>query len=193
MNILTDCLPSEVFIDGKKWCIRTDFRIWLEFDRLLHLRDIAAEEKFMIIAALVFDAEKMPATRISQDSAMEALCDFYLCRKEQGSNKADKKEPCVFSFSEDADYIYAAFLSQYGIDLLSIPYMHWFVFSALLKSIDDSSRLMKIISWRSVRPEEEKNAEKRRYLERMKRLYALPDLRTEEEKEQDMAEALSEL
>lgn len=193
MNILTECLPSEVLIDGKRRCIRTDFRIWLEVDRLLRLRNIAAEEKFMMIAALVFDSEKLPAAKISQDSAMEALCDFYLCGKEPARNKADKSEQCVFSFCEDAEYIYAAFLSQYGIDLLSIPYMHWFVFSALLKSIDDSSRLMKIISWRSVRPEEEGSAEKRRYLEKMKRLYALPDLRTEAERERDAAEALSEL
>lgn len=193
MNILTECLPSEVIIDGKKWSIRTDFRIWLEFDRLLRLRDAEADEKFMMIAALVFDSEKLPAARISQDSAMEALCDFYLCGKEHVRDKADKSEHCVFSFYEDADYIYAAFLSQYGIDLLSIPYMHWFVFSALLKSIDDSSRLMKIISWRSVRPEEERNAERRRYLEKMKRLYALPDLRTEAEKERAAAEVLSEL
>ena len=71
--------------------------------------------------------------------------------------------------------------------------MHWFVFSALLKGLDDSTRLMKIMSWRGAEPDKEKNPKRREFLRKMKELYALPDRRTEEEKEQDIANALSEV
>lgn len=190
MNILTDCLPGWIEVQGKRLGIRTDFRIWIEFDRIMHQRELDSKVKFSQIYALCIEDKKLPWD-LSCDSIIEGLCDFYLCGEKAKGQK--KQTPAVFSFCEDSGYVFAAFLSSYGVDLLSIPYMHWFVFSALLKGLDDSTRLMKIMSWRGVEPHKEKNPERRALLQKMKELYALPDRRTKEEKEQDIADALSEL
>lgn len=190
MNILTDCLPGWIEVDGKRLGIRTDFRIWIEFDRIMHQRELAPKEKFFMISALCIEEKNLPCD-LPPDRIIDGLCDFYLCG---GKAKGQEKQTTpVFSFCEDGGYIFAAFLSSYGVDLLSIPYMHWFVFSALLKGLDDSTRLMKIMSWRGAEPDKEKNPKRREFLRKMKELYALPDRRTEEEKEQDIANALSEL
>ena len=55
MNILTDCLPGWIEVDGKRLGIRTDFRIWIEFDRIMHQRELAPKEKFFMISALCIE------------------------------------------------------------------------------------------------------------------------------------------
>lgn len=192
MNILTDCLPEWIEADGSRLRVRTDFRIWIEFDRIMHQRELAPKEKFSIISALCIEDKNLPCDLLP-DSIIEGLCNFYLCGAKAEKQMQEKQTPPVFSFCEDSGYVFAAFLSSYGIDLLSIPYMHWFVFSALLKGLDDSTRLMKIMSWRASRPEKEKNPQRREFLRRMQELYALADKRTKEEKDRDIADALSEL
>lgn len=193
MNILTDILPDSVMIDGKKYPVRTDFRVWLEFDRVLAL-SITEWEKAVILTRLCFDTKKCRKLPDSFEKAATALCNFYLCRqdeKKQHSKKTSKER--VFSFEEDADYIYAAFITQYGIDLTEVKYMHWYKFSALFKGLDENCRFMKIISWRGASVDEIQDEGRRKYIRKMKELYALPDNRTELEKQQDMADAISEL
>ena len=171
MNIITDCLPSWIEISGRRLNIRTDFRIWMEFDRMMHLRDAPSREKFIMICRLCIEDDILGD--ISPDEIMDGLCSFYLCGAKPNPKGADKAQP-VFSFSQDSGYVFAAFLSRYGIDLLSNPYMHWFVFSALLKGLDDSCRLMKIMSWRGVEPEKENNPKRKKILRQMKEMYARP-------------------
>lgn len=189
MNIITDFLPDFVNINGTRIRLRTDFRIWIEFDRLLHDTKISPDEKIAMIAALCMEKPCGDA-RLCPDDVMTALCEFYLA-EERGSPEPGSKR--IFSPYEDGNYIYAAFLSEYGIDLLSIPYMHWFVFSALLRGLGDDCRLMKIMSFRTAKPENEKNPIKRRYLRKMKELYALPDMSDDESRDREFAEALSAL
>ncbi|MBO5059982.1 MAG: hypothetical protein J6C82_03620 [Clostridia bacterium] len=194
MNILTDMMPDWVTIEGKSYPVRTDFRVWLEFDKVIHSAEIKAEDKAVILFRLCFDSKNCRFLPSSPHAAMSALSNFYMCGHTEKSAENKSGNKCrVFSFEEDADYIYAAFLSQYGIDLVSIPYMHWYRFSALFKGIDDGSRLMKIISVRAADINSPANSGRQKYLRKMKELYALSDTRTEEEREYDMAEALSEL
>ena len=193
MNILTEGLPERVKIGDKSLKVRTDFRIWIEFDGVLHQKDILPKDKFMMVTKMCFDEPPEALCGLSPDDVMDGLCDFYLIGKKKEKNTKDAPGVQVLSFSEDGDYIFAAFMSQYGIDLVSVPYMHWFIFSALLKGLDDSNRLIKIMSWRALEPEREENPKRRAQLRKMKELYALSDTRSKEEKDRDIAEALSAL
>lgn len=193
MNILTDCLPEWILAGKHRIRVRTDFRIWIEFDRIMHQRELDAEVRFKTITALCLCDGIDVLEYAEPDAVMDALCNFYLCFPEVSAKASGKSETPVFSFEEDGDYIYAAFLSGYGIDLVSVPYLHWFIFSALIKGLDDNCRLVKIMSLRGARPEQEANPKRRNYLRRLKELYALSDNRTEEEKDKDIAAALSEL
>ncbi len=192
MSILTESLPDYVTIDDRNYPVRTDFRVWLEADEVINSYGFSPEEKLIILIRLCFDSEKCRYLPKDADKIMPALCNFYMCGV-PGRAKGEAKKARVFSFSEDAEYICAAFLAQYGIDLLSVPYMHWYKFSALFKALDDNSRLMKIISWRSINLADIKDSEKRRYYRKLKEMYALCDNRTDSEKEHDFAEELSKM
>ncbi len=188
MSILTDMLADYVVADGVSYPINTDFRVWLEFDRIINSRKIKTENKTERIFKLCFRQEEsvmLPRTAIS---ALSALYEFYLREKPHAGGKESAKR--VFSFEEDADYIYVAFLTQYQIDLLSVPYLHWHVFLALLNGLEDNRRLMKMIALRGVNVAEISDKERRKYYQKLQELYALSDNRTEAEKENDAAEIL---
>jgi len=189
MNILTDALPDFVSVNGVKYSVLTDFRIWLEFGRIMHHSDISAKDKTMMILSLCIDGEKNRVLPQDVQDVMDALCGFYLCGNKKKDGEAGKTERGI-DFTCDSIYIYSAFLTQYGIDLLSIPYMHWYAFYALFEGLEDSRKIVKIMKFRLSRPENEQNAEKRKYLKRMKEIYALPDLRSKREREEDIADIL---
>ncbi len=193
MSILTDVLPDTVVICGKHYAVRTDFRVWIEFDKVIRSRKISAGEKTGILMKLCFDRKRCRFLPSSPGEAIAALSGFYMCGKQGNvSEKGDAKTCEVFSFEEDADYVYSAFLTQYGIDLTDVLYLHWYKFSAMFKGLDDNLRLMKIISARAA-DLSGISGEKGKYLKKMKELYALPDTRNEEEKARDTAEILSAL
>ena len=190
MNIFTENLPESVEVDGVKYPVFTDFRIWTEFESILHMTDIETRDKVMLILNLCFDKEKCTFLPENWESAIKSLSSFYLCGKnaETGSGDMAMTER-AFSFSEDSGYIYSAFLTQYGIDLVSIPYMHWYLFRMLFEGLEDRRRIMKIIRWRTCDPDSVQDREKKKYLKKMKEFYRLSPL---ERSDGELAEILSQ-
>lgn len=191
MNILTDALPDFVTVKDTKYGVLTDFRIWMEFSRIMHRQELCAKDKIMQILSLCIDGDRCKVFPEDTMEIMDALCKFYICDKENKKKSAEKKER-VLDYSIDSGYIYSAFLTQYGIDLLSIPYMHWYAFCALFDGLEAEREIVKIMKFRGCRPEQEKNAEKRKYLKRMKEFYALSDNRSERERDEEIAGILFE-
>lgn len=188
MNILIDVLPDTVDVGGKKYAIRTDFRIAMLFEILMQDNSILPKDK-------TWRALKLFYPEIPDDlkNATDAMLWFYRCGKEDNPQKkrmaARKGKTRVYSFEYDDDYIYAAFMTQYGIDLQDIDYMHWWKFRALFNSLDKNVQFSKIMEYRSV----EINSipkEQQPFYRKMKRLYALPIADDEQKKMDKIEQAL---
>ena len=102
-------------------------------------------------------------------------------------NKSNKRNQ-IYSYEFDDSYIYSAFLQQYTIDLQEIKYMHWWKFKALFDGLSEDTQIVKVMQYRSVNLAQIKDTERRNFYKKMKKLYALPDMRTQEEKEREFAE-----
>mgnify|MGYP002509183354 CR=1 FL=1 len=83
--------------------------------------------------------------------------------------------------------------SEYGIDLIDVPYLHWFKFNALFRSLEDTNKIMKIMSWRDMDLSKIKDSEQRQVYRKLKETFALTDKRTNEERSSDNDAALSEM
>lgn len=192
MNIFTESLPDFVVINGQKYPVLTDFRIWTEFDEILHLDNVETKDKIMMIFNLCIDKERCRFLPDDWEAGMEALSGFYLCRKKTETKKtANTNGERAFSFCEDSGYIYSAFLTQYGIDLVSVPYMHWYLFRALFDGLEDARQIMKIIRWRTCDTEGVQDREKKKYLKKMKEIYKLSSLKGEKRQDGEVADILS--
>lgn len=186
MNILIDVLPETVTVSGNEYNIRTDFRIAMMFEILM--QDDSLEPKDKTRKALRLFYEKVPR---DLEGAVNAILWFYKCGREENPQKkkmaAKRSKTKVYSFDYDDDYIYAAFMSQYGIDLQDIEYMHWWKFRAMFNSLDSTNQFVKIMEYRSVDinsvPKEQQS-----FYRKMQRLYALP-IRDSEQKKMDKIEA----
>lgn len=185
MNILIDNLPDTVVINETDYPIHTDFRLWIRFELLMLGR---LDEK-KVAGLLIMCYKQLPS---DLREALRALMGFYAgCSPNGQEGEAERSKP-IYSFEHDADYIYAAFMAQYGIDL-QVAELHWWQFKALFKSLNDTNQIVKIMEYRSIDLSKIKDKEQRKHYRKMKALYKLPDPRSEEEKERDMIDSLSKL
>lgn len=187
-NILLDRLP-QFTQSGHR--IRTDFRESIKFELLM--QDSKINEKNKVIQALelyYYDTKKITDIPKAID---EMLC-FFACGKnkivdnkiEKSNNKEIKQ---IYSYEFDAEYIYSAFLQQYKIDLNSIRYMHWWKFKALMENLNEDTQFVKIMGYRALDISKIKDKEEKARYKRLKKIYALPDMRTTEQKEADFGKA----
>lgn len=194
--MLIDKLPSVVEIGGSSYFINSDFRIGILFEELMQDNTLLEQEK--VYAALRLFYDKVPEN-IAE--AIENIKWFYSVGEYTGQDEEEKKKETVhakksekiYSFEHDAGYIYSAFLTQYGIDLQDIKELHWWKFKALFNSLKDDNKIIQIMSFRAVEIDSNMSDHDKKYYRKMKKIYALPDERSEAEKEADFHETLSNL
>lgn len=200
-----DQLPTEVEVNGKIYKINADFRTSIQFEILMQKRELTQEQQFFANELCELDEEmdkeiaellakyktglELYYKEIPEDinEAINKMLWFYECGKENIDKKKSKKSGSgkkIYDYNHDADYIYAAFFEQYGIDLAEQE-LHWWKFSALFSALSDDCMISKIITYRVI---DTKGMEKEQkaFYNRMKRLYELPkDISEEEQERQD--------
>ena len=195
MNILLDAMPDFLMVNDQKIMIDSGFRTWIRFDEALFWNSDPMEQRIYAAMQVCYDGE-IPA---DINSAVRAAIAFY-AQTDQPFEDPQSDEPNdqslpernnrTYSFTHDASLICAAFLSQYGIDLTKDD-LHWWHFKALFEGLDGESKLCKIMEIRAMDLSKVKDNESKAHYRRLKRLYRLPDPRSEDEQEADMLDAFS--
>ncbi len=173
-------LPESVEVDGSFYKVHTSFKFWLRFLELIADSKTQPQDfDFMYI-------EEKPISRLNGLIALVQFCNppQILPRtesKEQGSDKA-------VDYAIDADYIFAAFMERYGIDLVESE-MHWYKFQALFKGLHDT-KLNEIIGYRLWENTSGKRDAYTRQMEKLKTAWELPQESDEEDEDLKAFEAL---
>lgn len=166
---------------GKDVPIKTDFRVWLTVDRILK-SSAAWHEKIAKILGSVYI--KLPD---SLPDAVYAAMEFYNPNAKKASSGGSKKS---FDFEYDGELIYAAFLQQYGIDLLK-ENIHWHKFLALLSCLGDETAFVRTVRIRNMDLSEVSDVKRRGELLRLKRSCALPLSKNEEKENEELILSLT--
>lgn len=198
MNILLDSLPRDVSIGGLSIPINSDFRTGILFSLLMEDSEIIDSEKIFLAIDLYF--EDLPKD-LNMKEIIDVIIWFYRCDKpinnEILSDKDNEDNSSIsnpiLSYEYDADYIYSAFLSQYNIDLQDVEYMHWWKFKALLQGLSEDHLISKIMGYRAMVIDSDMSQKEKAFYREKKRIFALPDMRTDEEKEADFNNSLGAL
>lgn len=190
MSILTQKLPETVEIGGREYPIKTDFREWIHFETVLSDPRESDQSKMLCLLTMF---RELP---LKFNDALQAAMKFYAGNDmktepgKQTGTETQKTSPRIYSYEHDADYIYSAFWSQYVIDLQEAE-LHWWQFKALFKGLEETNLIVKIMGYRGTDLSQIKDKEQKRFYRRMKRVYKLPDMRTEEQREKDMVNSLA--
>lgn len=177
MNILIDRLPESVSIDGREYPVNWGYRAFLLIEICLFDKRLNDEQKVLNCLNIFYNRD-IPQ---NLSTAIEKLQCFYRCgererKRSGGSSRTPRKIIRCYDFEQDAPYIYSAFLTQYGIDLQETKNydLHWWKFSALFESLGEDLKLSKIMYYRTAKTSG-LDKERRRFLNEMKKLYALED------------------
>lgn len=185
-NILLDKLPEAVTVSGISYPIRTDYRRSIGFELLLQNRSLTPQNRFwrQLDMYYISDIPSDPA------AAYEAILVFY----SGGKNFNDKKHAAsnsivvstpkpkrILDYKQDANYLYAAFLSQYGVDLADVEHLHWWKFCAMIAGLDEHQMMSKIMGWRAADLGKIRNRDERNRIRKLQAMFAIDEHLTREE------------
>lgn len=169
-------------VGNEKCLIKTHFKRWVTFEIIMTNPKLSDEVKAGAILPLCL--KKLPS---GVDVALQACMNFYSGGKSENKPGKSLIKP-VYSFLYDSELIYSAFMSQYGIDLARSD-MHWYKFKALFKGLEPSNTIVQVMQMRNMNLSEIKDDNLRRKYREMKEIWALPDLRSDRQKEKDIVRA----
>lgn len=156
-------LPSAVEVEGILYYVHTSFKYWIRFLELSSDKDATlADFDFMYS-----DQDNIPVDRIA---GFKALTDF--CNPPQELPRGSSGDEKAVDYAIDADYIFAAFLEQYGIDIVESD-MHWYKFQSLFRGLHDT-KLNEIIGYRLWESDGRKPDRYTRQMEKLRAAWELP-------------------
>lgn len=184
MNLLLDKLPDRLLIDDKEYSIKTNFRQWIKFELVMSSQS-SNDEKFALIQSF-FDI--LP---LDIDEVIDKMIWFYQCGDAKHSKKGSVSSKKIYDYEYDQFIIYTAFIQYYKVDLNAVEYMHWWTFRQMFLELPDESKIKKVMMYRGITLNSHMSKEQRQFYAEMKRLYALPDGRTEKQKANSIGSILA--
>lgn len=170
MIALDSALPETIEVEGRAFPIDTDFRDWINFDRLIFDASVPSDDKVLLF--LKWYSGDVPR---DLDAAVLALLEFYMCGDqlpEQKGPAPGKPPKRIADLTHDAPFILASFRQAYGIDLMRVD-LHWWEFKTLLDNLPDESKYQQILGYRALDMRKVPKDQRERY-RKLKALYALP-------------------
>lgn len=138
IDLTKKALPNVINIKGVPFVIKTDYRLWLRF--MIDFQKLT-DKKATLEVGYLFDGECPRAC-----SYLDLL--QFAAPKNELPRPIDTTDAITLDYELDSDLIYAAFLGQYGIDLVDIEYLHWHKFLALIAGLNEDTRLREVMGYR---------------------------------------------
>lgn len=126
-NVMLDKLP----LDWNGYPIDSDFQTGIMISQCMADESLSKDEQLLTAIDLLFPKEKPTV-----NDAADAITWFMNEYNHDNRVKKKENEEIVFDFDIDQWRIYAAFWSQYHIDLNTAK-LHWFVFMGLLSNLNE--------------------------------------------------------
>lgn len=175
---------DEVEIDG------TTYTIDMSFDNVLRLIDLLSDKEIDDITQIETGLEMLLDVELDYDIQTKEEIFFNIfqetigkdAEKEQtvdieGNPMPEDEEEQIYSIKQDAEYIYASFYQDYGIDLFEMQgKLHWLKFKALLGGLRADTKFKEILDIRTMELPTGKGTEKQRnQIKKAKELYRLKE------------------
>ena len=165
-----------------------EIRLSLFFDRVLRAFELLNDpyfteaEKVEILLHMLVENYDAVADLDIEEKLLIVNTIFDRFVAEDAGPGGDEKPP--YDLEKDAEYIYASFLYDYGIDLFEQQgRLHWKKFKALLAGLSDESIFKRVVAIRTtpLPPPNKYNQEERRRLMELKQAFSLDRAETVEE------------
>ena len=175
MNVLFQPFPETVRVNGEDFRIVTDFREWIKLHEFLQNTERFTAGTLQSILEWYIDPppkdDKEAVRALQEFMAASELYESDLPDEERGGRQRQPKD--VFSFEQDAVCIYSAFYAVYGIDITSIPYLHWWQFLTLFEGLPSDTEIKERIYYRGVDLNEIEDKAERKRIKKIRKKIAI--------------------
>lgn len=178
MNLFYEEYPKVLEVHGEFYPIITDFREYIRLLDMLKCKELNEIQRIMILREYFL-------TDISIDQeAIHALTGFVTMDLKEKENNSDSEEEGegqeetekknLFSYEIDYPYILSGFLRDYGIDLETVEYLHWWKFRMLFDGLSDDTEVKQRIMYRGINLSDIKDRDERKRILKIQRSIQLP-------------------
>ncbi len=174
MNFFYEAFPDTVNIRGEEVPIITDFREYIRLLDMLKCDELNSYQKRGILEDYFLDE-----ITVDKD-AIDALTEFVVMdlggdedAEESDSEQAGSKKN-LFSYEIDYPFILSGFLRDYGIDLETVNYLHWWKFRMLFDGLSEDTEIKQRIMYRGIDLSDIKDKNERKRIAKIQRRIQLP-------------------
>ena len=197
MLSLTQDPLNEVIFNGKSYHLDLAFDTVLQYLQLSSDGDLSKEEKAEYAITLFLDEQDLPNDPEFYELIFKAVNEEITAdpygNNMPNSNPFGLAPIKYFDYVQDAEAIFASFMSEYHINLLEQRgKMHWREFKALFNGLSENSYMQRIISIRQRDLSDVEDGKMRQQLTDAKSYYAL-DVPQNEVVDQDQGAQTSAL
>lgn len=177
MNYMYEELPDSICVNGNDIKIVTDFREYIRLFDMLNDESLTTMDKMFFVRQ--YFLSDLPDSELGE--AILKLKDFIAIKSDNEMSNSEHegheevKHEKLFSYEVDFPYILSAFLRDYGIDIMSVRYMHWWKFKFLFDGLSDENEIKKRIMYRGIDPGSIKDDAERKRIIEIKSRIALPE------------------
>ena len=178
MNVFYESFPDCITVKCMEYPIITDYREWIRFSDMF-ISDIPTTLKLKFLTEMFLDDHPDVYDDDGLESTITGITEFLTMTgtnfPAEGIRKDEERSVKGIYYDYDAPYIISAFLRDYRIDLLEIPYLHWWKFRMLLDGLDEKSQIKERMYYRTVNVQSIKDKEERKRILKVRRMITLPD------------------
>lgn len=183
---LTDQLVDSIEINGKTYSVDMSYDNILRLTEMLNDPELSDEIQILLGIEMLFDdplempiEEKVLAFKEAFNAlvgqSQEEEVEYDIMGNPMPKVVNEEGSEVSYDLEQDAEYIYASFLQDYGIDLFEQQgKLHWYQFKALLAGLSETTKFKRVIEIRQMPLPTGKNSGKHRAeVEKIKKAYAL--------------------
>lgn len=139
-------LPNTLEVGGRPFSIYTDFRIWIKVTEDLQ----KLKPGQYIDLKYIFKNEYPPSISIQE------IIPFINPPQELPRSTGEHSDAIPIDYTIDGDLIWAAVLGQYGVDLVEVEELHWWKFLAMIKGLNESTKMREVMGFRCYEKQNDK-------------------------------------
>lgn len=193
MLSLTQDPLNEVVFGGKTYRLDLAFDTVIQYLKLSSDDELSEEEKAVYAIELFLDEQDLPSDPKFYELVFKAVNEEITSdpygNNMPNSNPFGLAPVKYFDYEQDAEAIFASFMSEYHINLLEQRgKMHWREFKALFNGLSENSYMQRIISIRQRDLSEIDDSKAQQQLNEAKNYYMLNDSSVTEEKQDQIGQ-----
>lgn len=178
-------IDNSIEIDG------ISYEMDMSFDNVLRLIDLVADNDLNDAEKVIIGIEMMIGVCFLHDINTQADIFTQIFKSTIGKEAEDntpvdidgnpmpipggENNKKTYSLKEDAEYIFASFYQDYGVDLIEQQgKLHWFKFKAMLDGLRSDTQFKEVINIRTMElPKGKGSSKQRENVKKLKKQYAL--------------------